>query len=63
MSDIPPREITQSAHPSDKIRWGVIGAGRIATVFCNAMRFSHTGVLHAVASLEPFLADEDLEPR
>ena len=32
------------------IHWGVIGAGQIARVFCNALRFSRTGRIRAVAS-------------
>jgi predicted dehydrogenase len=32
------------------LNWGVIGAGGIAKVFCNAMRFSKTGQIAAVAS-------------
>ena len=33
-----------------RLRWGVLGSGEIATVFCNALRFSHTGILYAIAS-------------
>jgi len=32
------------------LNWGVIGAGGIARVFCNGMRFSKTGRITAVAS-------------
>ena len=32
------------------LNWGVIGAGTIARVFCNGMRFSQTGQIAAVAS-------------
>ena len=32
------------------LNWGIIGAGGIARVFCNAMRFSKTGRVVAVAS-------------
>lgn len=32
------------------LNWGVIGAGTIARVFCNVMRFSRTGRIAAVAS-------------
>ena len=32
------------------IRWGIIGAGQIAAVFCNALRFSSLGSLQAIAS-------------
>lgn len=32
------------------LNWGVIGAGAIARVFCNGMRFSRTGRIAAVAS-------------
>jgi predicted dehydrogenase len=32
------------------INWGIMGAGGIARVFCNAMRFSETGQVAAVAS-------------
>lgn len=35
-----------------RIRWGILGAGQIATVFCNALRFSSTGSLAAIASLD-----------
>lgn len=44
------RTSSSRSQPADRLRWGVIGAGRIATVFCNALRFSKTGALHAVAS-------------
>lgn len=37
---------------SNKLRWGVLGAGHIAKVFCNAMRFSKTSTLKAVASTQ-----------
>ncbi|MEM7128766.1 MAG: Gfo/Idh/MocA family oxidoreductase [Chloroflexota bacterium] len=39
------------------INWGVIGAGGIARVFCNGLRFSKTGQLNAVASRTPGKAD------
>jgi predicted dehydrogenase len=39
------------------INWGVIGAGGIAKVFCNAMRFSKTGQITAVASRSKARAD------
>ena len=32
------------------IRWGIIGPGSIARVFCNGLRFSQTGAAVAVAS-------------
>ena len=32
------------------IRWGIIGPGSIARVFCNGLRFSQTGTAVAVAS-------------
>ena len=32
------------------IRWGIIGPGSIARVFCNGLRFSQTGEAVAVAS-------------
>jgi predicted dehydrogenase len=32
------------------LNWGIIGAGGIAYVFCNGMRFSKTGQILAVAS-------------
>lgn len=32
------------------LNWGVIGAGGIARVFCNGMRFSKTGQIAAIAS-------------
>jgi predicted dehydrogenase len=35
------------------LNWGVIGAGGIAKVFCNGMRFSKTGQIAAVASRSP----------
>ena len=38
---------------NQKLRWGVLGAGQIAKVFCNAMRFSETSELRAVASTDP----------
>ena len=43
---------------SRKLRWGVLGAGQIARVFCNAMRFSASSELVAVASSEPSRAHE-----
>ena len=39
------------------LNWGVIGAGTIARVFCNGMRFSGTGRIAAVASRSPERAD------
>ena len=39
------------------LNWGVIGAGGIAYVFCNGMRFTDTGQIHAVASRTPSKAD------
>ena len=36
-----------------KLRWGVLGAGQIAKVFCNALRFSETSELRAVSSTDP----------
>jgi predicted dehydrogenase len=35
------------------INWGIIGLGEIARVFCNALRFSKTGRVSAVASRDP----------
>lgn len=35
------------------LNWGIMGAGGIARVFCNAMRFSRTGRVIAVASQTP----------
>ena len=32
------------------VQWGVIGAGTIARVFCNGMRFSKSGRIAALAS-------------
>lgn len=32
------------------VNWGILGVGRIAGVFCNALRFSRTGKATAVAS-------------
>src|SRR5271169_987915 len=34
-------------------RWGIIGAGEIARVFANGVRFSRTGNIVAVASRTP----------
>ena len=39
------------------LNWGVIGAGTIARVFCNGMRFSRTGRIAAVASRSRERAD------
>ena len=39
------------------LNWGVIGAGGIAKVFCNGMRFSKTGQIAAVASRSQERAD------
>lgn len=39
------------------INWGIIGAGGIARVFANGLRFAKTGQLHAVASRTPGKAD------
>ncbi len=39
------------------LNWGVIGAGGIARVFCNGMRFSKTGQIAAVASRSKERAD------
>ena len=41
----------------DKLNWGIIGAGSIARVFCNALQFSRTGRLAAIASQTPGKAD------
>src|SRR5262245_10508651 len=35
------------------VNWGVIGLGRIAWVFCNALQFSKRGRVRAVASRRP----------
>ena len=35
------------------VNWGVVGLGRIAWVFCNALRFSKRGRVQAVASRRP----------
>ncbi|NIP42600.1 MAG: Gfo/Idh/MocA family oxidoreductase, partial [Aliifodinibius sp.] len=40
------------------LNWGVISAGGIASVFCNAMRFSKTGRISAVASRSGVRAKE-----
>ena len=32
------------------IKWGILGPGHIARVFCNALRFSSTGSAESVAS-------------
>jgi predicted dehydrogenase len=39
------------------LKWGILGAGGIARVFCNAMRFSKTGRVIAVASQTPGKAE------
>ncbi|MCB0183568.1 MAG: Gfo/Idh/MocA family oxidoreductase, partial [Caldilineaceae bacterium] len=39
------------------INWGIIGAGSIAKVFANGLRFSKTGQLTAIASRTPGKAD------
>jgi len=39
------------------LNWGVLSAGRIAHVFCNAMRFTDTGQILAVASRTQSKAD------
>ena len=39
------------------LNWGVMGAGGIAYVFCNAMRFTDTGQILAVASRTKSRAD------
>ena len=39
------------------LNWGVIGAGGIAYVFCNGMRFTDTGQIFAVASRTESKAD------
>ncbi len=47
-----------STTPSQPLlNWGLIGAGKIAYVFANGMRFSRTGRIAAVASLTPGKAD------
>ena len=33
-----------------RLRWGILGTGEIAHVFCNALRFSQTSCLQAIAS-------------
>lgn len=40
------------------LNWGVIGPGGIAHVFCNGMRFTDTGQIHAVASRTESRASE-----
>jgi len=40
------------------LNWGVMGAGGIARVFCNGMRFSKTGQIAAVASRSKARADQ-----
>lgn len=40
------------------LNWGIIGAGNIARVFCNGLRFAKTGRLAAIASRTPGKADE-----
>ena len=44
------------------LNWGVIGAGVIARVFCNGMRFSRTGRIAAVASRSRERADALADP-
>ena len=39
------------------LNWGVIGAGGIAYVFCNGMRFTDTGQIYAIASRTETKAD------
>jgi predicted dehydrogenase len=39
------------------LNWGIIGAGSIAKVFCNGLRFSKTGRLAAIASRTPGKAE------
>ncbi len=39
------------------IKWGIVGAGRIARVFCNALLFSESGQLQAIASRSKTKAD------
>ena len=39
------------------INWGIIGAGSIARVFANGLRFAKTGQLTAIASRTPGKAD------
>ena len=40
------------------LNWGVMGAGGIAYVFCNGMRFTNTGEILAVASHTPSRAEK-----
>jgi predicted dehydrogenase len=40
------------------LNWGVISAGGIAYVFCNAMRFTNTGQIVAIASNTESRADK-----
>ena len=44
------------------LNWGVIGAGTIARVFCNGMRFSRSGRIAAVASRSRERADACADP-
>ena len=44
------------------LHWGVIGAGTIARVFCNGMRFSRSGRIAAVASRGRERADALADP-
>ena len=44
------------------LNWGVIGAGTIARVFCNGMRFSRSGRIAAVASRGRERADALADP-
>ena len=39
------------------LNWGLIGGGSIAYVFCNAMRFTNTGQILAIASRTQSRAD------
>ena len=44
------------------LNWGIIGAGGIARVFCNGMRFSKTGRIAAIASRSKERADRLADP-
>ena len=43
------------------VKWGVIGPGLIARVFCNAMRFSNTGRITAIAGRKKEKAEKIAE--
>lgn len=42
---------------SAKIRWGILATGNIAAQFARDLKYSHSGILHAVASRDPARAE------